>query len=183
MTDGLVSWWLRRLGGVPCFRVWGKARREKEWRVLDVFAAARRDMDSRWPLWGGACTTWSSSVVAVGWDFALALLCEQADFPASRARPVEVAGGRMRDVQRRKAAGALSIVSASEIMAHECGHTSQAQRLGPAYLPVVGSVTLLREGPHWWNHFENDASEQGQFGGIVNGSVCQRLMDHLSGLP
>ncbi len=48
--------------------------------------------------------------------------------------------------------------------------------MGLLYWPVVGALTLFREGPHWWNHFENQASEQGQFGGIVNGSVCAELM-------
>jgi hypothetical protein len=30
-----------------------------------------------------------------------------------------------------------------------------------------------------WCHFENQASEQGQFGGIVNSSVCDELMSRL----
>ncbi len=68
------------------------------------------------------------------------------------------------------------LASASEILAHECGHTIQAIRLGFAYLPVVGSVTLFREGRHWWNYFENRASEEGQFGGIVSGSVSAELL-------
>jgi hypothetical protein len=46
--------------------------------------------------------------------------------------------------------------------------------MGVAYLPIVGAVTLFREGPHFWNHFENQASELGQFGGIVNGSLSQK---------
>jgi hypothetical protein len=74
------------------------------------------------------------------------------------------------------AAGASSQCSASEVLAHECGHTQQPAYLYDLYLPVVGTVTLLREGPHWWNYFENQASEQGLFGGIVNGSVCAELM-------
>src|SRR5581483_7337111 len=121
--------------------------------------------------WGGACTTWSDCVVAVGWDFALLAYGEQRLEPASRDMPVVVAGGRLRDVRRRLAAAAPTFPSASEILAHECGHTYQALQLGPAYLPVVGAVTLFREGPRWWNHFENRASEEGQFGGFVNGSV------------
>ena len=58
-----------------------------------------------------------------------------------------------------------------------CGHTWQALRLGWLYLPTGGLFTLFREGPHWWNRFENRASDQGQFGGIVNGSVCPELME------
>ncbi len=69
-----------------------------------------------------------------------------------------------------------SFASASEILAHECGHTWQVLRMGLLYWPVGGAVTLFREGPHWWNFFENQASELGQFGGIVNGSVCPELM-------
>jgi hypothetical protein len=33
-------------------------------------------------------------------------------------------------------------------------------------------VSLFREVPPSWNFFENQASELGQFGEIVNGSVC-----------
>ncbi len=45
---------------------------------------------------------------------------------------------------------------------------------------LVGSVTLCREGPHLWNHFENQASEQGLFGGLVSGSVRVDLMSRLA---
>jgi hypothetical protein len=100
--------------------------------------------------------------------------------PASREHPVEVAGGRLNDGPRRQAAGGPSFPGASEVLAHECGHTWQVRRLGLAYWPVVGAVTLFREGPHWWNHFENQASETGLFGGIVNGSVCTELMSIVS---
>lgn len=177
MTNALISYWLRRLGGEPCFRVYGKARAEAAWRVIDVFATERRDLGSRLPLWGGTCTTWSDRVIAVGWDFAERVLCEQRERPASRDFPLEVFGGRIRDMSRRLAAGGASIASASEVLAHECGHTYQAIQLGPAYLPVVGSVTLFREGARWWNRFENRASEEGQFGGFVHGSVSARLLE------
>ncbi len=173
--------WFRWLGGAPCFRVYGKTRRETSWRVVEVFATHRRDADSRWirPFWRGTCITWSSRVVAVGWDFAAQVLEEQATDPASRERPVEVAGGRIGEWRRRTAAGASSQASASEVLAHEIGHTGQVRRLGVAYWPIGGTLTLFREGPHWWNGFENQASEEGQFGGIVNGSVCPRLLDRL----
>jgi hypothetical protein len=176
MPDRWLTAWLRRLGGTPCFRIYGKARSEAVWRLIDVFATHRRNFESRWPLWGGSCTTWTGCVIAVGWDFAERVLREQREEPASREHPVEVGGGRIRDVARRAAAGAPLYPSASEILAHECGHTIQAIRLGFAYLPVVGSVTLFREGRHWWNYFENRASEEGQFGGIVSGSVSAELL-------
>jgi len=180
MLNQLVSWWLRHRGGAPCFQIYGKSRRERLWRIIHVYAAQRRNADSRWPLWRGTCITWASDVIVVGWDFAERILQEQAKDPASREQPVEVAGGRLNDWKRRAAAGVSSQCSASEVLAHECGHTGQPARLGDFYLPVVGAVTLFREGTHWWNHFENDASEQGQFGGIVNGSVCKDLMDRLN---
>jgi hypothetical protein len=176
MFNSLATACFRRFGGAPAFRIHGKARPEPDWRVIDVFATHRRDMGARWPLWRGTCITWTGEVIAVGWDFAESVLREQARAPASREHPVEVAGGRLRDSQRRLAAGGISFPGASEVLAHECGHTRQARRLGLANWPVVGAVTLFREGPHWWNHFENQASEQGLFGGIVNGSVCPRLM-------
>jgi hypothetical protein len=181
MFNRIVSSALRRLGGPPCFQVYGKARREKAWRIIGIHATHRRDMDSRWPsyLFRGTCIAWTAEVIAVGWDFAEAVLREQARETASREHPVEVAGGRIRDALRRTAAGGSAFPGASEILAHECGHTGQVLRMGLLYWPVVGSVTILREGPHWWNHFENQASEQGQFGGIVNGSVCGELMRRL----
>jgi hypothetical protein len=179
MVNQLVSWWLRRQGGTPCFQIYGKARRETEWRIVNVFATHRRNVESRWPLWRGTCITWASDVVVVGWDFAERVLKEQAASPASREHPVEVAGGRLGDWKRRLQSGASSQCSASEVLAHECGHTDQPAWLGDLYLPVVGAVTLFREGSHWWNYFENQASEQGMFGGIVNGSVCDVLMDKL----
>ena len=73
-------------------------------------------------------------------------------------------------------AEALADEAASEVLAHECGHTAQALRLSWLYLPAGAAFTLWREGPRWYNAFENGASEQGQFGGLVNGSVCAELM-------
>jgi hypothetical protein len=173
MWNELLTRWLRRLGGAPCFRIYGKARAETAWRVIDVYATHRRDFGSRWPLWRGTCTTWNATVLGVGWDFAAQVVSEQVLRPASRQYPVEVTGGRIRDPARRGAAGP---VSASEILAHECGHTWQALRLGVLYLPLVGAVTLFREEPHFWNHFENQASETGLFGGLVDGSVRVELI-------
>lgn len=184
MADYVLSLWFAWLGGAPCFQVHAKGRWESRWRVVNVYATDRRNADSRWPwpFFRGTCITWTSRVVAVGWDFAERLLREQARDPASRDQPVEVAGGRLHDWKRRLAAGASSQCSASEVMAHEIGHTSQVRWLREAYW-VVGLTTLFREGPHVWNWFENRASEAGQFGGIVNGSVCPRLMERLQGGP
>ncbi|HWG43020.1 MAG TPA: hypothetical protein VN688_09555 [Gemmataceae bacterium] len=178
MFNRLATSALHRLGGPPAFQIYGKSRIESSWRIIGVHATHRRDMDSRWPrfMFRGTCITWTAEVIAVGWDFAEDVLREQVSDPASRDRPVEVSAGRIGDHLRRADAGASPFASASEILAHECGHTRQMLRMGLLYWPVVGAVTLLREGPHWWNHFENQASEQGQFGGIVNGSVCTELM-------
>jgi hypothetical protein len=176
IVNPLLSGWLRWLGGEPCFRVFGKARQEADWRLIDVFATARRDLASRWPLWSGTCITWTDRVIVVGWDFAERVLREQQAQLVSRDCPVNVAGGRLRDLRRRLAAGAASYPSASEVLAHECGHTYQARHMGTTYLPLVGAVTLFREGSHWWNYFENRASEDGQFGGLVNGSVSAELI-------
>src|SRR4051812_22880412 len=89
---------LVRLTSRRAFQVYGRARREKGWRVIDVFASRIRDYDSRWPrpFFPGVCITWTASAVAVGWDFAEEVLREQLAEPASRERPVEVAGGRLR---------------------------------------------------------------------------------------
>lgn len=160
----------RRASGPPAFRAYGRASYEAGWHVIDVFAARRRDVTSRWPFWGGSCICWSAHVVAVGWDFAELLYREQACSPASREQPVVVAGGRLRFAERERPP------SASEILAHEFGHSAQVRRMDFAYWPLVGAVTLCREGRHWWNHFENQASATGQFGGLVGGSVSDELL-------
>ena len=49
------------------------------------------------------------------------------------------------------------------------------------YLPAGALFTWWREGRHWWNVFENQASAEGQLGGIVNGSVCPELMRRVFG--
>jgi hypothetical protein len=181
MFNSLATYCFRRLGGVPAFQVFGKARREETWRIVDVQATSRRNFDSRWPapFWAGTCITWTSAVMAVGWDFALNVYREQLLYPATQAYPVEVCGGRLRIGDRRLQAGASSFPSASEVLAHECGHTIQAIRMDLFYLPIGGLFTLCREGSRWWNWFENAASEQGQFGGIVPGSVSPELLARL----
>ena len=181
MFNRLATSAVRRLSGRPCFQIYGKAGSENAWRIIGVYATHRRDSNSRWPryLFRGTCITWTAEIIAVGWDFAEEVLREQMGDPASRARPVEVAAGRIRYAQRRAAAGAEPFASASEILAHECGHTWQMLRLGVLYWPIGGAFTLFREGPHWWNCFENQASEIGQFGGIVNGSVHPKLLSKI----
>jgi hypothetical protein len=176
MLTELWTDWLRWQGGEPCFRIYGKARPEPHWRTIDVYATRRRNHGSGWPLWDGTCVTWSAEIICVGWDFAESILREQSLFPCSRQHPIEVTQGKIRGRSRQKSAEPLSIASASEVLAHECGHTWQALRLHSLYLPFVGAVTLFREGPHSWNYFENQASELGQFGGIVKASVCPELM-------
>src|SRR5262249_44356873 len=79
MFNELATVWFRWLGGRPAFRVYGKARYEKRWRVIDIFATHRRDLDSRWPrpFFRGTCITWTTQIIAVGWDFAEDVLREQ----------------------------------------------------------------------------------------------------------
>jgi hypothetical protein len=170
-----------RLVGRPAFRIYGRTRRENDWRILEVHATPRRNHDSAWPryLFRGTCITWTSSIIAVGMDFAEEVLREQMDTPASRDHPIEVAGGRMHDLARRTAANAMPWPSASEVLAHEIGHTDQARRFGVLYWPMGAIFTLWREGPHWYNHFENQASETGLFGGIVSGSVRAELFERV----
>jgi hypothetical protein len=179
MVDDVLSICLHWLSGEPCFQIYGKGKREREWRIVRVYASHRHDQDSRWPLMRGCCVTWTSQVLMVGWDFARWVVQEQAVSPASRRYPIEVRTGRLNDGQRRRAAGAPFVPTVGEVLAHECGHTWQSLWIGPAYLPLVGSVTFFQEGPHPWNRFENEASEQGLFGGLVNGSVCPQLRDEL----
>jgi hypothetical protein len=182
MFNRLATSVIRLLSGPPCFQVQGKARGESEWRIIGVYATHRRDSDSHWPahLFRGTCITWTAEVIAVGWDFAEEVLREQMNDPASRERPVEPAAGRIGDHLRRASVGASPFASSSEVLAHECGHTWQMLRLGLLYWLIGGAFTLFREGPHWWNRFENQASEIGQFGGIINNSVSPELMSRIS---
>ena len=89
MFNSIASFLFRRLGGVPCFRIYGKVRRERDWRVVDVFATARRNLDSRWPapIFRGTCITWTASIISVGLDFAEQVLREQLAEPASARTP------------------------------------------------------------------------------------------------
>ena len=181
MFHDTVSTLYRAFAGPPAFRVYGKAAYERQWRIIDVYATPLRDCSSRWPLFRGSCITWTSSIIAVGCDFAEELIREQRDEPASREHPAIVTGGRLRDLERRRAAcdsrdrlrdsARLAWASASEIMAHECGHTGQGRRMGFLYWLIGALVTQCREGKRFWNHFENQASETGMFGGIVKESL------------
>jgi hypothetical protein len=177
MFNSLASTWFRWIGGAPCFRIWARATCEQHWRVVDVYATSRRDLNSRWPapMWPGVCITWTAEIIAVGWDVAESIYRRQRLEPASRARPVVVEMGRLRGLGRR---GPLH---ACEVLAHECGHTWQATRIGVYYWPVGATFTLFREGPHFWNRFENEASEQGMFGGLVSGSVSVELLRRVEG--
>ena len=130
MLNELWTDWLRWQRGDPCFRIYGKARPEPHWRIIDIYATRRRNLGSGWPLWDGTCVTWSAEIICVGWDFAESILREQSLFPCSRQHPIEVTQGRIRGRSRQKSADPLSIASASEVLAHECGHTWQALRLG-----------------------------------------------------
>jgi hypothetical protein len=172
MFNNLVSTGFRLIGGAPCFRIWAKARCEKRWRVVDVYATGRRNFDSGWPapMWPGVCITWTAEIIAVGWDFAESVYRGQREFPVSRDDPVIVESGRLHGRNRRSALGAC------EVLAHECGHTWQATRMGLHYWPIGATFTLFREGPYLWNCFENEASEQGMFGGFVSGSVSAKLL-------
>jgi hypothetical protein len=164
----------RNLSSSLAFRIYGKAQPEPDWRVIDVYASGRRNTIGGGRFVGGTCITWTAHVVAVGWDFAAEVVREQMERPASRDQPVFIPEGRLRFGRTAPAEQPFS-----EILAHECGHTYQAIRLGPLYLPTGALFTWWREGPHWWNRFENLASERGQFGGIVTGSVAPELWDRV----
>src|SRR5205085_11524275 len=98
------------------FRIYGKAHVESQWRVIDVYATHRRSAGSRWPLWRGACVTWTDRVITVGWDFAERIVVEQKAAPASRHHPLAVAAGRLRDRPRRWVAEGSEFPSASEVL-------------------------------------------------------------------
>ena len=173
--------WHRWLGE-RAFQIYGKTRSETAWRVLDVLAMQRRNAVDGWmrPFWAGTLITWTDSIIACGWDVAEEVIREQVACPVSREHPLEVCGGRLRDPQRRLAAGGRPWPSCSEILAHEIGHSGQARRLSWLYLPKGAVFTLWREGDGWWHAFENEASEQGQFGGLVRGSVHPWLIPLLN---
>ncbi len=178
-----VSSAFRIFGGTPCFQVYGRGRAERHFHVIDIYAADRRNRDSRWPLFRNTCITWTANLIAVGWDFAETFLQEQIQQPATRENPITVVAGRLRDNKRRLDAGGPCHASASELMAHECGHTAQARRMGGLYWILGAMFTQFREGEGWWHHFENQASEIGMLGGIVEGSVCSNLQKKPNAKP
>lgn len=149
------------------FLIWGRTRQETQWRQIRVVVTPCRNLTSGWPLLRGTCTCWSRSLIAVGEQFAQALSVQLSETRVTRDCPVAVVAGRLNDPRLRSAAGGPPEPTPAEVLAHEIGHTIQALRLGPLYLPVVGSLTLFREGPYWWNRFENEASAVGLFGGLV----------------
>jgi hypothetical protein len=178
----MLSWLMRRFGGQPAFRIYGKGQSESTWRTIDVFASRRRNLDSRWPFFGATCITWSDSIVAVGWDFAESVIREQMANPASRDRRVILANGQLHPERFSNGLGSSRrLLTGSEILAHECGHTVQARRFGFAYLVVGATFTWWREGSRWWNWFENEASAIGQFGGIISESVHAELWSKVRG--
>ncbi|MBX7103522.1 MAG: hypothetical protein K1X57_05550 [Gemmataceae bacterium] len=176
MSHAAASAFLHLMGGVVAFRIRGRGEGETGWTPIDVFANDRRNAASRWPLWRNHCITLTASAVAVGWDFARDVIEEEAQEPTTPVRPVRVTGGRLGDIDRRYRSGGQPWCSCAEILAHECGHTAQARRMGFLYWPLVGSVTLLREGPRWFHRLENEASEFGEFGGIIPGTIHPRLL-------
>lgn len=153
------------------FRIWGRTRHESDWRQIRVVVTPCRNLSSRWPLLRGTCTCWGPNLIAVGEHFAQALFQQLSETPVRPECPVAVVAGRLTDPDRRLAAGGPAVPSPAEVLAHEIGHTAQARRLGLLYLPLVGALTLFREGPYWWNHFENEASLIGLFGGLVEDLV------------
>ena len=64
----MLSRIMRWTAGQAAFRIYAKGKHEAAWREIDVLATARRNSTSRLPFFGGMCITWSSSVIAVGWD-------------------------------------------------------------------------------------------------------------------
>jgi hypothetical protein len=176
--------WLDWIGVARAFRVYGKGKAERNWRVIDIVASPRRNMCGGWPIIAGTCITWSARMIAVGWDFAESVLREQIAAPVCRDKPLEVFAGRLRrgpgsagvsPANNQMCAGERPARQASEVLAHECGHTYQALRLQPLYLVIGGALTWWGEGRYWWNGFENQASATGLFGGIVNGSIHPEL--------
>src|SRR5262249_56940701 len=107
--------------------------------VLESSPARLSNRASRWPrpFFPGTCITWTSSAIAVGWDFALDVLREQMAEPASRERPVEVIGGRLCDLMRRQAAGGLGTAgpSAPAGVPPHGGPPSPAPPPSPPYPP------------------------------------------------
>jgi RHS repeat-associated protein len=64
---------------------------------------------------------------------------------------------------------------AAATLAHECGHTCQAKKLGPLYLPVAAAFSGIEEADGGYNNglnglttpTESGASANGEFGGVA----------------
>ena len=156
----------RSLFGPPCFQVYGKGRFKRDWHIVDVYTSRRRDCGSGWPFFSGTCITWTASVIAVGQDFAEQLLREQSTEPASQGNPVLVEGAAY-----TTSTADLPPLPSLFPPLRKSWLTNAATPPRPAVWVVFMAdwcqCELFRQGPHWWNRFENEASEIGRFGGIV----------------
>ena len=65
MIDEWLTDYLRWIGGRPTLRIRGKVRCERAWRIIDVYASARRNRDSCWPLLRASCVTFTSEIIGV----------------------------------------------------------------------------------------------------------------------
>jgi len=136
------------------YEIWCKCCGDKEWRkvkVRTIPARERRPDDSLRPLIGRVSTTFGPSTIHTAqsiWDE----LVQQQDDP-NRTPNTHDNPAMYNPNDPYNDAGHF---------AHECGHTCQAKRLGPLYIPIVGPQTLFDNSPA-----EQGANNTGQFGGIV----------------
>jgi hypothetical protein len=136
-------------------KIYCKCDYEEDWRVVNLKTFKSRNYGSGWP-WERTLTTWDKYNIHLGAD----TLDRLKQIPASRDNPITVKGGRLY-FERPSEYGFPSI---AEFISHECGHTSQAAKMGIFYLPIVGPKTFQGERGSYW---ERDASLHGMYGGFV----------------
>ena len=135
--------------------VYMKANYEGGWRIVNIYGFRSRNANG-WGNWMGF-TTWSTRTVHVPEEVIPIIKASTAALD----NPIAVSNGRLLDADWLTLSPEQQVY---EIMAHEGGHTGQADVLGWKYLPTVGPKTLKGEAGSFW---ERDASEHGLFGGVV----------------
>jgi RHS repeat-associated protein len=133
------------------FYIYCKCKCDKDWRLVRVEVV---------PGLGTSSVTYGPSTIHTNPDVYLSALQQQATNPYTQSNPATVDNS----------------VGGSQTLAHECGHTCQAKRLGPFYLPPAGlnsGVEFLLGGGGYppldrlITPMERGASQNGMFGGFA----------------
>jgi RHS repeat-associated protein len=143
-------------GPLDTIIIWGEGIDETQWREITVKAYRLNEAIGKYG------TSWAISKNEIHTMKSVIDELRASSCPASRVSP---AFDDLQDAHGRYIPG-TGFGSAAEMhIAHEIGHTAQAVKMGPAYLPLVAGTTSFGGVPVL-NHFERNASFRGLYGGI-----------------